>query len=208
MLLKGAIKMKRILAIIISVAMIATMLAVSVSAEKEVGGDNGVLTFEPTTPPGEDLNVKVTDITHKYAVDLVYSLQDLVIDGNITWNVNTMKYEVANTTLEDTTRTVTVSNRSDLPVYAFATVTDQDAGDGITVAADKNSDTNKLTIGKATVGTAVANGTPTTGVLTINVTSGDWNAVAEYYAAKKLNSFNQATDTFTVATVTVTITKD
>lgn len=34
MLLKGAIKMKRILAIIISVAMIATMLAVSVSAEK------------------------------------------------------------------------------------------------------------------------------------------------------------------------------
>lgn len=200
--------MKRILAIIISVAMIATMLAVSVSAEKEVGGDNGVLTFEPTTPPGEDLNVKVTDITHKYAVDLVYSLQDLVIDGNITWNVNTMKYEVANTTLEDTTRTVTVSNRSDLPVYAFATVTDQDAGDGITVAADKNSDTNKLTIGKATVGTAVANGIPTTGVLTINVTSGDWNAVAEYYAAKKLNSFNQATDTFTVATVTVTITKD
>ena len=208
MLLKGAIKMKRILAIIISVAMIATMLAVSVSAEKEVGGDNGVLTFEPTTPPGEDLNVKVTDITHKYAVDLVYSLQDLVIDGNITWNVNTMKYEVANTTLEDTTRTVTVSNRSDLPVYEFATVTDQDAGDGITVAADKNSDTNKLTIGKATVGTAVANGTPTTGVLTINVTSDNWNAVAEYYAAQRLASANQATDTFRIATVTVTITKD
>ena len=86
--------MKRILAIIISVAMIATMLAVSVSAEKEVGGDNGVTTFEPTTPTGEDLNVKVTEITHKYAVDLVYSLQDLVIDGAITWNVNTMKYEV------------------------------------------------------------------------------------------------------------------
>lgn len=208
MLLKGAIKMKRILAIIISVAMIATMLAVSVSAEKEVGGDNGVLTFEPTTPPGEDLNVKVTDITHKYAVDLVYSLQDLVIDGNITWNVNTMKYEAANTTLEDTTRTVTVSNRSDLPVYAYATITNTNDADGITVTAEKDSATNKLTIAKATAGVGGANGTPTTGVLTINVTSGDWNAVAEYYAAKKLNSFNQATDTFTVATVTVTITKD
>lgn len=208
MLLKGAIKMKRILAIIISVAMIATMLAVSVSAEKEVGGDNGVLTFEPTTPPGEDLNVKVTDITHKYAVDLVYSLQDLVIDGNITWNVNTMKYEVANTTLEDTTRTVTVSNRSDLPVYAFATVTDQDAGDGITVAADKNSDTNKLTIGKATAGVGGANGTSTVEELVINLTSANWNAVAEYYAAQRLASANQATDTFRIATVTVTITKD
>ena len=32
--------------------------------------------------------------------------------------------------------------------------------------------------------------------------------VGRYYAAKKLNSFNQATDIFTVATVTVTITKD
>lgn len=208
MLLKGAIKMKRILAIIISVAIIATMLAVSVSAEKEVGGDNGVLTFEPTTPPGEDLNVKVTEITHKYAVDLVYSLQDLVIDGAITWNVDTMKYEVAGATLRDTTRTVTVSNRSDLPVYAFATVTDQDAGDGITVAADKNSATNKLTIAKATAGVGGANGTPTTGVLTINVTSVKWNEVAEYYAAKRLASADQATDTFTVATVTVTITKD
>lgn len=214
MLLKGAIKMKRILAIIISVAMIATMLAVSVSAanvmkDSVVGGDNGVTTFDPTTTtPGENLNVKVSDVTHKYAVDVVFSLDDLTIGGTITWNVNTMKYEVAGTTLGNTTRTVTVSNRSDLPVYAFATVTDQDADDGITVAAEKNSDTNKLTIGKANIGSAVANGTPTTGVLTINVTSGDWGAVAEYYAGKRLASANQATATFTIATVTVTISKD
>lgn len=208
MLLKGAIKMKRILAIIISVAMIATMLAVSVSAEKEVGGDNGVLTFEPTTPPGEDLNVKVTEITHKYAVDLVYSLQDLVIDGAITWNVNTMKYEVGGNTLENTTRKVKVYNRSDLPVYAYATITNTNDADGITVTAENDSATNKLTIGKANVGTAAANGTPTTGVLTINVTSANWNDVAEYYAAQRLASADQATDTFRIATVTVTITKD
>lgn len=210
MLLKGAIKMKRILAIIISVAMIATMLAVSVSAESILGSNTGVLpdNFTTETTPGENLNVKVSDVTHKYAVDVVFSLDVLTIGGTITWNVDTMKYEVVGTTLGDTTRTVTVSNRSDLPVYAFATVTDQDAGDGITVAAEKDSDTNKLTIGKANVGTAVANGTPTTGVLTINVTSGDWNAVAEYYAAQRLASANQATDTFRIATVTVTITKD
>ena len=208
MLLKGAIKMKRILAIIISVAMIATMLAVSVSAEKEVGGDNGVLTFEPTTPTGEDLNVKVTDITHKYAVDLVYSLQDLVIDGAITWNVNTMKYEVGGNTLEDTERKVKVYNRSDLPVYAYATITNTNDADGITVTAEKDSATNKLTIAKATAGTAVATGAPTKGYLTINVNSDNWNAVAEYYAAKRLASANQATDTFRIATVTVTITKD
>lgn len=208
MLLKGAIKMKRILAIIISVAMIATMLAVSVSAEKEVGGDNGVLTFEPTTTPGEDLNVKVTEITHKYAVDLVYSLQDLVIDGAITWNVNTMKYEVGGNNLENTTRKVKVYNRSDLPVYAYATITNTDDADGITVTAEKDSATNKLTIAKATAGVGASNGTSTVEELVINLKSDNWNAVAEYYAAQRLASANQATDTFRIATVTVTITKD
>ena len=204
--------MKKFFAIFLTVAMLATVLAVSVSAimyEGVVGGADGVPTFDTTTTtPGENLNVKVSDVTHKYAVDVVFSLDDLTIGGTITWNVNTMKYEVAGATLANTTRTVTVSNRSDLPVYAFATVTDQDAGDGITVAAEKDSATNKLTIAKATAGTAVANGTPTTGELTINVTSDNWNEVAEYYAAKRLNSPNQATDTFTVATVTVTISKD
>lgn len=208
MLLKGAIKMKRILAIIISVAMIATMLAVSVSAEKEVGGDNGVTTFEPTTPTGEDLNVKVTDITHKYAVDLVYSLQDLVIDGAITWNVNTMKYEVGGNTLQNTTRKVKVYNRSDLPVYAYATITNTDDADGITVTAENDSATNKLTIAKATAGVGASNGTSTVEELVINLKSTNWNAVAEYYAAKRLASANQATATFRIATVTVTITKD
>ncbi len=208
MLLKGAIKMKRILAIIISVAMIATMLAVSVSAEKEVGGDNGVLTFEPTTPPGEDLNVKVTEITHKYAVDLVYSLQELVIDGAITWNVNTMKYEVGGNSLENTTRKVKVYNRSDLPVYAYATISNTNDADGITVTAEKDSATNKLTIAKATAGVGASNGTSTVEELVINLTSANWNTVAEYYAAQRLASANQATDTFRIATVTVTITKD
>ena len=200
--------MKRILAIIISVAMIATMLAVSVSAEKEVGGDNGVLTFDPTTPTGEDLNVKVTEITHKYAVDLVYSLQDLVIDGAITWNVNTMKYEVGGNTLEDTTRKDKVYNRSDLPVYAYATITNTNDADGITVTAEKDSATNKLTIAKATAGAGASNGTSTVEELVINLKSANWNAVAEYYAAQRLASANQATDTFRIATVTVTITKD
>ena len=203
--------MKKFFAILLTVAMLATVLAVSVSAvmhEGVVGGADGVLTFDPTTTPGENLNVKVSDVTHKYAVDVLFSLDDLTIGGTITWNVNTMKYDVTGTTLENTTRTVTVSNCSDLPVYAYATVTDSDANDFITVTADNNSAESKLTIAKAKAGIGGAEGTSTTGYLTIRVNSGDWNAVAEYYAAKRLNSTNQATSTFTVATVTVTITKD
>ena len=187
--------------------MLVTLPAFGASAEKEVGGDNGVTEFEPTSPTGEDLKVKVTEITHKYAVDLVYSLQDLVIDGAITWNVNTMKYEVGGNTLENTSRKVKVNNRSDLPVYAYATISNTNDADGITVAAVNNNADNKLTVARATAGTA-QNGTSTVGELVINLTSDSWNAVAEYYAAKRLVSNNQETDTFTIATVTVTISKD
>ena len=200
--------MKKLLAVLLTLTMLVTLPAFGASAEKEVGGNDGVLTFEPTTPTGEDLNVKVTDITHKYAVDLVYSLQDLVIDGAITWNVNTMKYEVGGNTLEHTTRKVKVYNRSDLPVYAYATITNTNDADGITVTAEKDSATNKLTIAKATAGAGEANGKSTVGELVINLTSDSWNAVAEYYAAQRLASAGQATDTFRIATVTVTISKN
>lgn len=200
--------MKKILAIILAVAMLTAMLAVSVSAEQEIGGADGVTTFDPTTPTGEDLNVKVTEITHKYAVDLIYSLSDLTIDGAITWNVNTMKYEVGGNTLENTERKVKVNNRSDLPVYAYATITNTNDADGITVAAVNNSAQNKLTVAKATAGSGSQNGTSTVEELVIKLTSDNWNAVAEYYAAARLASENQATDKFRIATVTVTISKD
>ena len=200
--------MKKLLAVLLTLTMLVTLPAFGASAEKEVGGENGVLTFEPTTPNGEDLNVKVTEITHKYAVDLVYSLQDLVIDGNITWNVNTMKYEVGGYKLQNTERKVKVYNRSDLPVYAFATISNTNDADGITVAAVNNSAQTKLTVDKATAGSGTGNGTSTVEELVINLTSANWNAVAEYYAAQRLASNNQETDTFRIATVTVTISKE
>lgn len=87
-------------------------------------------------------------------------------------------------------------------------LTNTNDADGITVAAEKDSATNKLTIAKATAGVGGANGTSTVEELVINLTSANWNTVAEYYAAQRLASANQATDTFRIATVTVTITKD
>ena len=197
--------MKRILAIIISVAMIATMLAVSVSAVKEVGGEDGVETFEPQTPPGQDINVTVHEVTHRYAVDIVYGVQDLEIGGTITWNVNTMKYDVNGHALGNTTRDFKVQNRSDLPVCAYATISNTNPLDGIEIAADKNSADNKLTVAKATAGYGDATGQSTQGTITVSLTSDDWNAVAVYYAAQASNT---NTDTFRIATVTVTITKN
>lgn len=199
--------MKKILAIILSVAMIATMLAVSVSAadKQVVVGDNGGTTdFNPTTTNGQDINVKVTDITHKYAVDVTFGLSDLTI-GSVTWNVDDMKYDVAESTLKKTEQTIEVSNRSDLSVYAYATVADTITDDGITVTADKDSATNRLEVVKATVGSGNTNGTATTESITVTIDSADWNAATAYYVEKIAGSNDK---TFVIATVTVTISKD
>ena len=150
--------------------------------------------------------MKVEDVTHKYAVDVTFSLEDLTLGGTITWNVNTMKYDIADTTAANTSHTITVSNRSDLPVYAYATMTDTDAGDSITVSADKDSAINKLTVEKATPGTGSSNGTATEGNIIISITSTDWESVATYYGNKRLEDMGR--DTFTIANVTVTISKD
>ena len=198
--------MKKFLSLLLAVFMIASVFAVNVSAETVVGNTDGVNTFDPTTTGGQSINVKVEDVTHKYAVDVTFSLEDLTLGGTITWNVNTMKYDIADTTAANTSRTITVSNRSDLPVYAYATMTDTDAGDSIMVSADKDSAINKLTVEKATPGTGSSNGTATEGNIIISITSTDWESVATYYGNKRLEDMGR--NTFTIANVTVTISKD
>lgn len=201
--------MKKFLSILLAAALLAAVCAVpAFAADTVVGADGGVTTFDPTTTGGQDLNIQVSDVTHKYAVDVTFDLSDLTIGGSITWNVDSMKYDVEGTTLTDTTRTIEVSNRSDLPVYAYATVSNTDDNDGISITADKNSAANKLTIEKAiAASTGEEKGTANAKNLTLSITSTDWNAVAEYYAQKKLAA-DETVKTFKIATVTVTISKD
>lgn len=199
--------MKKIISLSLAILMIATMLAINVSAERVVGGSDGVATFDPTTTGDHDINVKVSNVTHKYAVDLDFSFADLTLGGTIEWNVDTMKYDITGATATDTTRTIKVSNRSDLPVYAYATVTDTDAGDSITVSTTNNNAANKLTIAKATAGGA-SNGTATDGTITINITSTNWGAVAAYYSNKRLEDSSDGEKTYAIANVTVTISKN
>ena len=199
--------MKKFLSLLLAGLMSASLFVVGASAERVVGGTNGVVGTFDDTNKGSDINVKVEDVTHKYAVDITFSFADLEL-GNLEWDVNNMRYNTANGgALANTTRTITVSNRSDLPVYAFATVTDKDNNDGLTVAADTYSDTSRLTVAKATASTSIGSGTgtATTGELKVSLNSSDWNAVASYYGAKQLAD---NTKVFAVATVTVTISKN
>lgn len=198
--------MKKFLSLVLAGLMSASLFVVGAAAERVVGGTDGVASFEDTNK-GSDINVKVEDVTHKYAVDITFSFADLEL-GNLEWDVDNMRYNTANGgALANTTRTITVSNRSDLPVYAFATVADKDENDGLTVAADTYSDNSRLTVAKANASTSIGSGkgTATTGELKVSLNSNDWNAVASYYGAKQLAD---NTKVFAVATVTVTISKN
>ena len=163
----------------------------------------------PVSDGGNNINVKVEKVTHKYAVDLKFSFGDLTI-GNLEWNVDTMRYDTVNgEELKNTTREITVSNRSDLPIQAYATVSPAaDKAPALTIGmtGSGDSDANKLTVNAANKGQGEANGTPTTGTLTVKLESTAWDSVAQYYINKQVATPDSA-QTYTVATVTVVISK-
>lgn len=208
--------MKRFLSLMLAGLMSASLFVVGAAADTlkdgVVGPNHGVLENEFNTPVSNgdnNINVKVEKVTHKYAVDLKFSFGDLTI-GNLEWNVDTMRYDtVKGEELKNTTREITVSNRSDLPIQAYATVspTANKAPDltiGMTGKGD--SEGNKLTVGAANKGQGNADGTPNTDKLTVSLESEKWDSVAQYYINKQFATPDSA-QTYTVATVTVIISK-
>lgn len=210
--------MKKFLSLMLAGLMSVSLFVVGAAAEEPkketvVGKDGGVLDADFTkneTSNDNNINVKVEAVTHKYAVDLTFNFTDLTI-GGLVWNVDTLRYDFADgKALTDSEQTITVTNRSDKPVYAYGTVTDGDANDYVTVAmkadvAGKDTD-NRLEVAKATAGQA-ANGTAKEGTLTVSISSAEWADVASYYGKKITESATPSTMTFKIATVTVTISK-
>lgn len=212
--------MKKFLSLMLAGLMSASLFVVGAAAEGTliegvVGPNHGVKENEFNTPVqhgGNDINninVKVEKVTHKYAVDLKFSFGDLTI-GNLEWNVDTMRYDtVKGEELKNTTREITVSNRSDLPIQAYATVspTENKAPDlTIGMTGEGDSETNKLTVSAANKGQGEVDGKPTTGKLTVKLESTAWDSVAQYYINKQFATPDSA-QTYTVATVTVIISK-
>lgn len=208
--------MKKFLSLMLAGLMSASLFVVGAAADTlkdgVVGPNHGVKENEFNTPVSNgdnNINVKVEKVTHKYAVDLKFSFGDLTI-GNLEWNVDTMRYDtVKGEELKNTTREITVSNRSDLPIEAYATVSPAankapDLTIGMTGSGD--SETNKLTVGAANKGQGEANGEPTKGTLTVKLESNAWDSVAQHYIAMQFETPDSA-QTYTVATVTVIISK-
>lgn len=208
--------MKKFLSLMLAGLMSASLFVVGAAADTlkdgVVGPNHGVLENEFNTPVSNgdnNINVKVEKVTHKYAVDLKFSFGNLTI-GNLEWNVDTMRYDtVKGEELKNTTREITVSNRSDLPIQAYATVSPAadkapDLTIGMTGSGD--SETNKLTVIAANKGQGEANGTPNTGTLTVKLESNAWDSVAQHYINMQFETPDSA-QTYTVATVTVIISK-
>ena len=121
-----------------------------------------------------------------------------------------MRYDtVKGEELKNTTREITVSNRSDLPIQAYATVSpaaDKASDLTIGMTGEGDSEANKLTVSAANKGQGEATGTPNTGKLTVKLESNAWDSVAQYYINKQFATPDSA-QTYTVATVTVIISK-
>lgn len=208
--------MKRFLSLMLAGLMSASLFVVGAAADTlkdgVVGPNHGVLENEFNTPVqdgGNKINVKVEKVTHKYAVDLKFSFGDLTI-GHLEWNVDTMRYDtVKGEELKNTTREITVSNRSDLPIQAYATVSPAaDKAPDLTIGmtGEGDSETNKLTVSAANKGQGEANGKPTTGTLTVKLESNAWDSVAQHYIDMQFAT-PDSEQTYTVATVTVIISK-
>lgn len=206
--------MKKILSVFLAIFLMTATFSVAASAatatETPVGSADTGLTdteFNDKNSGNQTISVTVKDVQHRYAVDLEFSFEDLTIDSDIVWNVKDLKYDVKDTNLINQERTIKVTNRSDMPVYAYAAAADVDEKDGVTISTSNTSD-SRLEVAKATVGTGNTNGNATTGKISVSLASTDWQKVAEYYAAKSIDSIgNNYVKNFKLTTVTVTISK-
>lgn len=192
--------MKKIISLVLATLMLTALFLTTVSAENLVKDDYSG-TFADTTSGPHDIYVKVQEVQHRYAVDIEFNIATLDLAGHMVWNTDSLSYEASGSGSQDVTpSTFTISNRSDLPVYAYTTVEDADLHDSITFNSSNEGETNQLEVGAATPGKA------TTGTLTVTPTSTDWTVVGAYYGNKRIAS--PSVDSYKIASVTVTVSKD
>lgn len=113
--------MKKLLAILMTVAMIVGAFTFSVSADRVVGNsngniDDGVTTF-PDTPISGNVVLELSGIESRYAVDVVFGTLTFNFGDVSKWNVNTLEYETSASENPNVLITIDVNNYSDQPVY-------------------------------------------------------------------------------------------
>ena len=180
--------MKKILSLALTLSMLCCM-ATTAFATNVVGthGMNntvadGVADFNAASATTKvDIKVTTGDIQNKYAVDVEFEDIVLAVTGSdMTWDVNQLTYVSSGAAnMDNTSATIKVYNYSDLPVYVTPEIINDDPNDGIGIASTVGA---RTMVAKATAKNGDTPGSATVMEMTLNVTSDDWAAVADYYA--------------------------
>ena len=198
--------MKKFLSVLFAAAMLFILLCVNIAAdttEPVVGnhGGSGTVADGATDIPGGssasgDVTLNLGTVNHRYAVDVTFPVMTFDV-GGLTWNVNTLTYDMNGTAMSDKTLTITVTNYSDLPVVATGAVGSLD-GDATSAGISLTMTPEKTT---ANVSAVTPGGTEQTATLEASLTSANWtDSVNKLVASGK-------TDSITIGTITVTIAK-
>lgn len=200
--------MKRFLLVLLSVLILGGLCCMSIAAadpQHVVGthGENGTLADgveEDKLPSGTSCNVVLTvgKINSRYAVDVIFPDAMTIAAGDVTWNVNTLQYELDNAALENKTFDITVINYSDLPVVATPSATVTAAGTAADISLTVPDSSTTL---MAVTDEANASREAVRGEITATLSSGNWTS--------SINGLIAAGNTgdVTVGTVTITIAK-
>lgn len=201
--------MKRFLLVLLSVLILAGLCCMSIAAAditKHVVGTHGqngtVADGAQELPSGAstsgDVVLTVGKINSRYAVDVIFPDAMTIAAGDVTWNVNTLQYELDNAVLKDESFKITVVNYSDLPVVATpsAKVTAEGTAADISLTVPDASTTLMAVTDKNN-----SSGKAVTGEITATLSSGDWtSSIYGLIAAGN-------TGDVTVGTITITIEK-
>lgn len=198
--------MKKFLSVLCAAAMLFILLCVNIVADTTEhvvgnhGGSGTVADGDADIPGGSsasgDVTLNLGTVNHRYAVDVTFPVMTFDV-GGLTWNVNTLTYDVNGEAMTNKTLEITVTNYSDLPVVTTGAVGSLD-GDATSAGISLTMTPEKTT---ANVSAVTPGGTAQTATLEASLTSADWtNSVNALVASGKTGSI-------TIGIITVTIAK-
>ncbi len=123
--------MKKLISIMLSVALLVAMFTVSVYADellyKPVGNYQGPGSgtindgwtdsqFANGQSSTGTVTLTLSGVEHRYAVDVEFSALEFTLSGNNVWNVNELQYDIGSTSNPEIDIVVRVTNYSDMPI--------------------------------------------------------------------------------------------
>ena len=222
--------MKKLISIILSLALVACMFGMSAMAAEtgtvtngkgQIGsykGNAGDATINDgveenafdLTAFNKDVNLTLGDAKSRYAVDIVFNgTYEIEIDG-LTWDVNKLTYVTTGTTVADQTYTFEVTNYSDKSVNVTTAASDVVSGVtatfGTITSGETGDTTNVAGDNKSCTIVGNAGGNYVANKATFSATLVPNSSWAETINALVGN--NPAATSFKLATFTVTVSKD